>query len=378
MMPTGSGKSLIFQYAAASMEKTALVFSPLRALMSQQNSDLVKSRFSSLALHECGGYSPYHNALRGISHGKLPTFIYVSPERAAADGLLRHVLRQKQDQIGLIVIDEAHCVSQWGETFRPLYRMIPKFIEGVFGPSKTPPILCLTATLNADDEKEICKSFGVSVNGRVKSPYLRRKNIILSFESVVNQGAKESRLEEILRAHPGQKVLVYAHIVSNKEYGTRALAEKFSQKGFCCDFFDAQASEEHKASVFQRFLDGDLPIVFATSAFGMGVHIPDIRAVVHYLLPESVEQYYQEVGRAGRDGEQANAYLLFTETNLKVRRHLIRKSVPSSERIDEIVEKNFSPQGTAPLCVNNSETSSPSTISVGAEKDSHLHEQDQW
>jgi ATP-dependent DNA helicase RecQ len=347
LMPTGSGKSLIFQYAAARMDKTALVLSPLRALMSQQDSYLSAAGFASVALHQCGDYRAYHNALRRYCAGPLPSFLYMSPERSAADGLLSHILARNRDQIGLIVIDEAHCVSQWGDTFRPLYRMIPAFIGSVFQRDTVPPILCLTATLNPDDENEICKAFQIPATGRVKSARLRRTNIALSFELLDDQEAKEERLEQILRDHAGQKVLVYAHIVSNREYGTRALARKFTEKGFCCDYFDAQASEEHKGSVFQRFLSGELPIVFATSAFGMGVHIPDIRAVVHYLLPESVEQYYQEVGRAGRDGQLANAYLFFTETNLKIRRYLLQKSVPTPEQVDQIFDKQFAPQGSA-------------------------------
>jgi ATP-dependent DNA helicase RecQ len=346
LMPTGAGKSLIFQYAAARMDKTAVVLSPLRALMSQQNSLVEEAGFTSAALHDLGDYRAYHKALQRFAADGLASFLYMSPERSAADGFLSDVLRRNRHDIGLIVVDEAHCVSQWGDTFRPLYRLIPGFLSGIFDASDVPPILCLTATLNADDENDICASFGIPSIGKVRSEQLRRTNIALSFEVLHDQDAKEERLESILRAHSGEKVLVYAHIVANREYGTRALADKFKAKGFACDYFDAQASEEHKLSVFDRFVSGELPIIFATSAFGMGIHIPDIRAVVHYLIPESVEQYYQEVGRAGRDGSPAKAYLFYTNTNLKVRRHLLQKSLPSPERVAEVYEQHFAPQGS--------------------------------
>jgi ATP-dependent DNA helicase RecQ len=346
LMPTGSGKSLVYQYAAAHLGKTALVLSPLRALMSQQDDIMTRSGFTSSALHQLSDYRKYIKALRNYAKGELPQFLYISPERSASDGLLAHALSRRRDRIGLVVIDEAHCISQWGETFRPLYRLIPSFLEDIFGNKKVPPILCLTATLKSEDESEICRIFNISSSGRVRSPLLRRTNISISVENLSDHDEKEHRLEEILQRHSGDKVIVYAHLVKNKQFGTRALTEKFKAKGFTCDYFDAKATEEHKAAVLKEFSSGRLPIIFATSAFGMGIHIPDIRVIVHYLLPESIEQYYQEIGRAGRDGGPSKAYLLFTETNLKVRRDLLRHSLPTGSQLDNIYEANFAASGT--------------------------------
>lgn len=349
LMPTGSGKSFIYQYTAAHLGKTALVLSPLRALMSQQDDIMTHSGFTSSALHEISDYRKYTNTLRKYANEGLPQFLYISPERSASDGLLAYALSRQREHIGLVVIDEVHCISQWGETFRPLYRLIPSFLQDIFGANHSPLVLCLTATLKSEDESEICRIFGISRPARVRSPLLRRTNISISVEDLANHDEKESRLEEILLAHSGDKVIVYAHLVKNKRYGTRALTEKFKAKGFTCDYYDAQATEVHKAAVLDGFSTGKIPIIFATSAFGMGMHIPDIRVVVHYLLPESIEQYYQEIGRAGRDELPSNAYLLFTETNLKVRRDLLRRSLPTGSQLDDIYDRNFAPSGSVSL-----------------------------
>lgn len=349
LMPTGSGKSFVYQYTAAYLGKSALVLSPLRALMSQQDQVMESSGFTSSALHELSDARKYARVLRKYAKEELPQFLFISPERGASDGFLANVLRRQRERIGVVVIDEAHCISQWGETFRPLYRLIPSFLQDVFGPSHLPPVLCLTATLKWEDEKEICRIFNIDGPARVRSPLLRRTNIKISVEDFADHDQKELRLEEILRAHAGQKVIVYAHLVWNKRHGTRALAEKFKSKGFACDYFDAQAPEPYKAEVFEGFSTGKLAIIFATSAFGMGMHIPDVRAVVHYLLPESIEQYYQEIGRAGRDQRPSDAYLLVTETNLKVRRDLLRRSLPTGPELDEIYEENFAPSGSVPF-----------------------------
>ncbi len=348
LMPTGSGKSFVYQYAAAHLGKTALVLSPLRALMEQQDDIMNRGGFSSSALHQLSDYRQYIKTLRNYAKGELPQFLFISPERSASDGLLAHALSRQRERIGLVVIDEAHCISQWGETFRPLYRLIPSFLQDVFG-TNVPPVLCLTATLKAEDETEICRVFDISTSNRIRSPLLRRTNISISVEHLSDHEEKESRLEEILRAHSGDKVIVYAHLISNKQYGTRALTKKFKEKGFVCDYFDSQASDEHKTEVLRGFSAGKLPIIFATSAFGMGIHIPDIRVIVHYLLPESIEQYYQEIGRAGRDENPSNAYLLFTETNLKVRRDLLRRSLPKGPQLDGIYDSNFAPSGSIPF-----------------------------
>ena len=218
-------------------------------------------------------------------------------------------MSQNTNQIGQIVIDEAHCISQWGHSFRPAYKEIPNFINNIS--EQWPVILALTATLNPKDQEEICSDFQIAKNNIFKSEYLLRQNIKLQYEELANEKAKRKHLEEILDAHENEKIIVYVHRKSG-EYGTKAMSENFQAKGLSCDFFDADREDEEKKKVLANFETGNICVIFATNAFGMGIDINDIRVIIHYLLPESIEQYYQEIGRCGRDGKTSYAYLLYS------------------------------------------------------------------
>jgi ATP-dependent DNA helicase RecQ len=201
----------------------------------------------------------------------------------------------------------------------------------------------LTATLSGRDLLEIQADFRVADDEVLRASTMFRTNLALVCEHYEDEKAKRKRLGALLREHAGKKVLVYVHRKQG-EYGTRALAAHFSELGIACDYFDSDRKDEDKHSVLERFENGALMTVLATSAFGMGIDIPDIRVVIHYLLAESVEQYYQEVGRAGRDGEPALGYLLFTETNIRIRRQLIAKSVPSRADIEKLFTAKLAPR----------------------------------
>ena len=351
LMPTGGGKSIIYQVAGLQSGKTTIVISPLLALMKQQNKRLVQQGISVLSYNSSiGDVKTQFNKLRKTFSDKiLPQFIFISPEKILSDGYLEYLLKKYRSKIGLIVIDEAHCISQWGHTFRPAYKTIPLFIRNIYGENKTPPILCLTATLNPQDKQEICSDLGVLAENIFISKSLIRANLHLSIlEQVENNDQKKEQLIEILNRHKGEKVIVYTHIKA-REYGTREMTETFKARGFNCHYFDADMHDNEKLEILEQFESGKVKIVFATSAFGMGIDIPDIRVVVHYLVPESIEQYYQEVGRAGRDGNDAYGYLLYSETNFKVRRDLIRKSLLNQNRIKDIFENTIQPTSNTSL-----------------------------
>ena len=339
LMPTGMGKSLIYQVTALMKGDMALVISPLLALMEQQSevldSNIKNFGKTSLAFNSNSGnvVKQYKYLRDDFRPPENPNFIFVSPEKMMLDGYAEYVFRQNKSKIGLIVIDEAHCVSQWGHSFRPSYKMIPKFLSDIFG-INVPPILCLTATINQIDRQEIVKDF--KIENTIVSNSLLRNNIQLNIEQEVKKNDdKRIKLEELLERFKGEKIIVYTHIKS-RDYGTRAMSKYYKEKGYSCAPFDADLSKKEKDTTLANFTSGKTKIVFATNAFGMGIDIPDIRCVVHYLLPESIEQYYQEVGRAGRDGLPSFAFLLHAEPNLRIRKDLIRKSAITKDKIENL------------------------------------------
>jgi len=350
LMPTGEGKSLIYQIAGICLKKTTLVISPLIALMKQQSEQLRKKGLKCLFFSEYYDTKKQHKVMKDLLSEEKPDFIFLSPERAAYEGYLEYVLK-RNNNIGLIIIDEAHCVSQWGYNFRPTYKMIPIFLNNVFGEKFWPRILCLTATLSPWDQEEIKKDF--RIDKTCKSPNQLRNNLNLKFRlDLNNEDDKNKLMEELFEKHKDEKILVFAHRKKGNT-GTRKLCKLFQEKGYDCEYFDADATEKHKADVLENFQSGDLKIVIATSAFGMGIDIPDIRVIIHYLIPESIEQYYQEVGRAGRDGKEAFGYLFYTEGTKRSREKLIRNSIINKNDIlDTFNDKLLTGRGLTTGCIN--------------------------
>lgn len=337
LMPTGSGKSLIYQVAGICKGKTVLVISPLIALMNQQHNTLIKLGFSSVNFSGLN-YKKQFNTLTNMAKNKMPMFIFSSPERISNDGYLEYVLSQKREEIGLVVIDEVHCISQWGNGFRPAYRNIPTFLNTVFGNNGWPSILCLTATLNNNEQKQIIKDFNITKT--LLSKNLWRDELKLDIENLGSGKvkSKDEALGEILKTHNGEKILVFVHRKYGKKGTTRSLFKKFSGEYENAAYFDSDISDKEKERVLEGFNNGNINIVFATSAFGMGVDISDIRVVINYLISENVEQYYQEVGRAGRDGKKAYGYLLYTTQSKNGRKNLLRSSLCTEKNIRDEFE----------------------------------------
>jgi ATP-dependent DNA helicase RecQ len=335
LMPTGMGKSLTYQLPVLASGRIGVVISPLIALMQQQSMILSELGAKVLSL---GGSDAVEaqEALDRFPWSDGAGFIFVSPERAETDGYLEYLLRKHRHSISLIAIDEAHCISQWGHDFRPPYKAIPGFLDRAFGRDSWPTVLCLTATLDKRNQEEVLRDFRLTIADVVRSPNMLRDNLDLSFRVFEDVNAKLDALETLLEEHHGQKLIVYAHLKQNKTGGTRALAERFRRLGYRCAPFDADLPLTEKDNTLVGFANGEIDIVFATGAFGMGIDIPDIRGVVHFLVPESLEQYYQEVGRAGRDQKPAFGILLHTAVNAKVRRDLIGQTAKTADEVREV------------------------------------------
>jgi ATP-dependent DNA helicase RecQ len=334
LMPTGSGKSLCYWIAGKILGGVTLVISPLTALMDEQAQKLAGFGCKVATLHSgIDSRLQYEELLALYRRQDPPEFIFLSPERLATDGFLEYVLQSIRSLIHQVVVDEAHCISQWGLDFRPFYKDIPQFLDNVFGASPRPAILCLTATLNPKDREEICRDLDVDAGHVVRHPGLLRESIKIEICKVPDEDTKDDLFWALLEAHRDEKILIYI----DKKRGARsveALCAQALEAGFKCAYFHADLTSAEKLDVIQRFKDDELMMVFATSAFGMGIDIPDIRGVVHYRLPESAEQYYQQIGRVGRDGNPSWAVLYYSDKNVEVRRTAyIESSFPSAEDV---------------------------------------------
>ncbi|MDE0159793.1 MAG: RecQ family ATP-dependent DNA helicase [Candidatus Dadabacteria bacterium] len=319
IMPTGAGKSLCYQVPALSRyDKTGaltVVISPLVALMADQVAGLAaKGIISCVTINGLLSMPERAEALDRVRLGDASMLI-ISPEQLRSRSL-RRVLDQRE--IGAWVLDEAHCLSKWGHDFRPDYRYVGRFIRQRAGEEPIPPVLCLTATAKPDVMEEITLYFqeelGVDLtvfNGGADRPNL-------TFEVLpTNEPEKFSHIyqviEDALSADLPGGVIVYCATRRQSE----EVAEFLANKGLAADHFHAGLPPETKKNVQQSFIEGDLRVIAATNAFGMGIDKPDVRLVVHSDMPSSLENYLQEAGRAGRDQKPARCVMLYAKEDVE-------------------------------------------------------------
>ena len=340
IMPTGGGKSMIYQMSALELGGTTLVISPLISLIAEQVETISKFGYECLSFDSSTNSKKQIQLLTDFANKKInPRFIFAGPEKIATDGLFEHCLRLRKNDIKLIVIDEVHCVSQWGISFRPFYKRIPDFIEKIFGFENQVTVLALTATLNPKELADICADFKIKLENIVKDDMLMRSEIQIEVLKFPNEDAKENKFWEIIKMHRNEKTLVYVYR-KYKERGVEQLCKSAQDKGYRAEFFHGDMSAQERMEIIDGFKNNEIDIVFATNAFGMGIDIPDIRNVIHFMIPDSVEQFYQEIGRSARDGKGANAYLLYSDKNIDVKRtHFIDKSFPDEKELSDTYDK---------------------------------------
>lgn len=337
LMPTGGGKSVIYWMAGMECGGTSIVVSPLIALIEEQAQKIAEQGYEVLVLHSAIDVAKQVKILSDYAGGKYtPDFIFVSPEKIATDGYFEFCLKKRKDSIKLMVVDEVHCVSQWGMSFRPFYKRIPNFMDHLFGKDKWCKVLALTATINPMELKDICDAFQIAPQNILKDTILMRNEIQLHTQKFANENEKEDYFWELLERHKDEKTLIYLYR-KRGDRGVEGLTQSALDRGYKATLFHGDMSAKERMDVIEQFKSNQVNIVFATNAFGMGIDIPDIRVVIHFMIPESAEQYYQEIGRAARDGNGANAYLLYSNKNIDVKKtYFIDRSFPSEEKLREV------------------------------------------
>jgi ATP-dependent DNA helicase RecQ len=294
IIPTGGGKSLIFQLAALELEGITLVISPLLALMDEQVNELNDLRnIKALALNSNLSFVEQRQLLRNLKNESFK-LVYVSPERLQ-NPFFRAGLIASGIPVSLIVVDEAHCISQWGSSFRPDYGQINSFVEFLKSEKQNPFLFCLTATLSKKARKDILEEFQISGEQVFIASNMIRDNLKLHFQKVEHEDEKEHFLRDFLKTHKPQKSIAYLYSKRECENYSERLSDSYST-----DYFHAGRDSTEKQSVYQSYLKSEIQILFATTAFGMGINIPDIECVVHLHIPNSIEEYYQQAGRGWR------------------------------------------------------------------------------
>ncbi len=321
VMPTGSGKSLCYQLPTVARGGVGLVISPLIALMEDQVAKLNEKGLSAERIHSGRSRADSRAAAIAYRDGNLK-FLFIAPERLSVPNFPEFLARRKP---GLIAVDEAHCISQWGHDFRPDYRMLQHYLP-LLRPS---PVIALTATATPLVQNDIIQQLGLNQPVRSIQGF-RRKNI--SIEVVEIPESRRSDLTLTLLRDPAHRPAI-VYVPTRAE--SSSLAGMLSAS-FRCEPYHAGLGPERRQQVQQQFFSGELEVIVATIAFGMGIDKPDIRTVIHTAMPGSVEAYYQEIGRVGRDGAPSRAILMHSYADRRRHDFFLDRDYPDVDALDGI------------------------------------------
>lgn len=321
LMPTGGGKSITFQVPALAKDGLCLVITPLIALMKDQVQNLKSRGIKALAIYSGMSRQEIIITLENCIFGNYK-FLYISPERLNTEIFRAKLLKMK---ISMITVDESHCISQWGYDFRPAYLKIAEIRELLPGA----PVLALTATATPEVVKDIQMRLHFQEENVFKMSF-ERKNLAYIIRKTEN---KTGELLHILRRMPGSAIIY----VRNRRR-TKEITELLHNEGITADFYHAGLDDATKDLRQQRWQTGESRVIVATNAFGMGIDKPDVRIVIHLDLPDSIEAYFQEAGRAGRDGEKAYAVILYSKSDQTTLHKRMPDTFPEKEYIKQVYE----------------------------------------
>lgn len=324
IMPTGAGKSLCYQVPALLMPGMTVVVSPLIALMRDQFDKLTELGLEAVQVNSAIPAGEIHRARAKIGR-RAVEFVFTTPEQLTTTDLRQQL---RGNVVDLVVIDEAHCISQWGHDFRPAYLEALSKLPALGSPT----ILALTATATTDVIADIERQLKVD-SLRVINTGAHRPNLSYHVRPVSSDADKQRQLIDVVRDRAGSTI-VYAATVRHVE----TLDALFRLEGLSAVTYHGRRHARDRAEAQDTFMNGAVPIIVATNAFGLGIDKPDIRTVIHYDLPPSLDVYYQESGRAGRDGAPADCILLFQRRDRGLQRFFMAGRYPTHDEFTALIE----------------------------------------